>query len=108
MAPGRATFPRLTPCVVAGSYGRYFASRLTTIGGDFMRVSRLVLLGGLALLAGCGGSSQQAASNQKTGGSDSADHSQAVVSYYRKKANVPPSQKVTVVGLKDAAIGGVK
>lgn len=73
-----------------------------------MRVSRLVLLGGLAVLAGCGGSSQQAASNQKTGGSDNADHSQAVVSYYRKKANVPPSQKVTVVGLKDAAIGGVK
>ena len=31
-----------------------------------------------------------------------------LIKYYRKKANVPPSQKVTVVGIRDAAIGGVK
>jgi protein-disulfide isomerase len=69
-----------------------------------MRVARLVLLGGLVALAGCGGSSQQAAAPQQTGASENTQ----LVSYYRKKANVPPSQKVTVVGLKDAAIGGVK
>jgi protein-disulfide isomerase len=76
-----------------------------------MRVSGVVLLGGVLALAACGGggSSQQAAPQQKAG----SDHTepgqnQALVSYYRKKANVPPSQKVTIVALKDTAIAGVK
>jgi protein-disulfide isomerase len=31
-----------------------------------------------------------------------------IIKYYRKKANVPPAQKVTVTGLKDSAIKGAK
>jgi protein-disulfide isomerase len=68
-----------------------------------MRVPGLVLLGGFVLLAGCGGSSQTAPT-QQTGGSDNSK----LISYYRKKANVPPNQKLSVSGLKDTAIPGVK
>jgi len=49
--------------------------------------SALLVLGGLAAAA--------------------TDHEQ-LIRYYRKKANVPPAQKVAVTGLKDSAIKGVK
>src|SRR5262245_6157625 len=31
-----------------------------------------------------------------------------IIKYYRKKANVPPAQKVAVTGLKESSIKGVK
>jgi len=74
-----------------------------------MRVPGVMLLGGLLVLAGCGGSSQPTTQTQKAGSDHGQDgQSQALISYYRKKANVPPTQKVTLVAVRDAAISGVK
>src|SRR5690349_17224742 len=36
------------------------------------------------------------------------DGTEQLIKYYRKKANVPPSQKVAVTGLKDSSIKGAK
>src|SRR5690242_15143421 len=36
------------------------------------------------------------------------DSNEALIKYYRKKNNVPPSQKVAVTGVKDSTIKGAK
>src|SRR5262245_5499798 len=51
-------------------------------------VAGIVLSAGLALAAG--------------------DGTDKLISYYRKKSNLPPSQKVAVTGLKDSSIKGAK
>jgi protein-disulfide isomerase len=57
-----------------------------------MRVSKSVVCGGLLLAAAMAGAATE----------------EQVIKYYRKKANVAPAMKVTVTGLKDSPVKGLK
>jgi protein-disulfide isomerase len=59
---------------------------------------RKTTLAGVALLAGA----------FLYAGSAAADSTEQVIKYYRKKANLPPTAKVQITGLKDSAIKGAK
>ena len=88
----RGDTSRLTEQGRTGSYGRLF---FTHRGRASMRITGATVLGGLVLAAtmvmaaGSGGNEQ-------------------LIKYYRKKANVPPAQKVAVTGVKDSSIKGAK
>jgi protein-disulfide isomerase len=65
-----------------------------------------------ALVAGCGGgkggeSASEKAAAPAAGGAGGAN-TEALVKYYRKKANVPPAQPVAVSAVKDASVPGLK
>ena len=61
----------------------------------------------VAACGGPGGEGDQGAAGKAAGGSGGAS-TEALVKYYRKKANVPPAQPVEVTGVKDAPVGGLK
>jgi protein-disulfide isomerase len=59
-----------------------------------MRFAAMFLVGGIVLSAGFAGAA--------------GDGTEQLIKYYRKKANLPPAQKVAVTGLKDSSIKGAK
>ncbi len=59
-----------------------------------MRLVAMLFVGGIVLAAGFAGAA--------------GDGTEQLIKYYRKKSNLPPSQKVAVTGLKDSSIKGAK
>lgn len=72
-----------------------------------MRGGRTTIVAGIlaALVAACGGPGGEG--GKATSGGPAPD-TETLVKYYRKKANVPPTQAVSVAEVKDSPIPGVK
>src|SRR5581483_4790426 len=112
-APSRcsATRPRPGWCGITAAAGEFFrldgrptrrqreSLRIRAFpsqGGSMRRVRGSWLLAGLFAVGVAGLASAAGPDNDQ------------IIKYYRKKANVPPSQQVTVANVKDSAIKGAK
>jgi len=88
-----ANLCRLTPGRDAGTYGGYFPSDPQPEEVLFHARSSVMLLGGLLGSPAAAARPSRPTQTRRPVRHGQDGQSQALISYYRKKANVPPTQK---------------